>query len=295
MIRPNGQPPENLAAMALARSPAVGRPMPARPRPPGRSGPSERRMPPTCLEGRDHVLTPGGSEAAGGTEVASGTSGAGPSIGPAPGRPAVVPGGSAGPGSGSGRGPTVSEPKAAPTGPPPDAGLADTDPGVGAVLAGRGADSRLGTTVGGAGAVPAAPGRRPGLGAVPADPGSRSGAGSAADAAAGCPGLGPVTGVAASEAGSPVSRAAPAWSRRVNRAATARNRARPAPAPPRGPPPAGLPGSRSWPGAAAGAGERIASKSGAPSPASGGNSVMCRPRRETRARARPDRRPGPRR
>src|SRR5215467_7390818 len=96
MIRPNGQPPENLAAMALARSPAVGLPMPGRsgpdrPGPLDRARPSERRKLPSCLGGRDHVLAPRGSESAGGTGVARGTSGTGPSIGPAPGSLAVVP------------------------------------------------------------------------------------------------------------------------------------------------------------------------------------------------------------
>jgi hypothetical protein len=220
-----------------------------------------------CLRVRDHVRVPGGSDAAGGSGRA------GPSIGPALGSAVVVPGVPADPGSRSWPGATGSL-AAAPARPGPGCGL--------------------GATVGRAGAVPVGPGSRFGTG-VPAGPGSRYGADSAAGAACGCPGSEPVTGAAASAAGSPVSCAAPAWLRRVSRAATARSRARPAPALPRGPPPARLPGSGRWPGAAAGAGERIASKSGAASPASGGSSVMRRPRQEIRARARPDRHPGPRR
>jgi hypothetical protein len=275
--------------------------------------PSERRTVPGCLESRDHVRTPGGSDASGAAGAAGRADGTGPSIGPAPGSADVVPGVPASPGprsrvgdpgslaappispgADSGRGPTVPGPGAAPAGSPPDAGPGVSAPGDGVVLTGRGADSGLGVAIGGAGAVPADPGCWLGAGAVPAGPGSRSRAGSVADVAADCPALEPVAGAAALAPGSPASRA-PAWPRRVSRAATARNRARPAPAPPRGPPPAGLPGSGSWPGAAAGAGERVASKSGAAFPASDGNSVMCRPRREIQARARPDRRPGPRR
>ncbi len=63
MIRPNGQPPENLAAMALARSGAVGRPRPGLAKPLDRAMPSDRRVLPGCLGGRDHARTPGGSEA----------------------------------------------------------------------------------------------------------------------------------------------------------------------------------------------------------------------------------------
>ena len=144
-----------------------------------------------------------------------------------------------------------------------------------------------------------------GAGAVVSGPGSRSGAVeevSVAGAAAGCPRcmdpLLPAVRSAsgtASTAGTPASRAAPACPRRVSRAATARSRVRPVPAPPGGLPPAGLPGSGSSPRAAAGTGERIASKSGAAPPVSGGRPVIRRPGQEIRARASPCRRPGPRR
>jgi translation initiation factor IF-2 len=244
--------------------------------------PSDRRMLPG---GRDHDRVPSvsgavvggamvGDAVVGGAVVGGG--GSGPSIGPDPGST---------PGAG-----------AALASHGPRSGVGDAG-SLAAVPASPGAGSVSGTTVGGGGAVPAGSGARPG-GGVPGSRGPRSGAdaaGSVASGAVGCPGSGPVARPVDSGACFPRSRPGPAWPRRVSRAATARNRASPAPAPPRGPPPSGMPGSGSWPGAATGAGERIASNSDAVSPASGGSSVMCRPRQEIRARARPDRHPGPRR
>src|SRR5262245_5263611 len=257
-IRPNGQPPANLAAIAPARSGAVARAAPL-----GCAAVRRRRGV------RD-----------------TGTSETGSGAGAVPGDPGSVAGGApAGPGSRSALGITGSRAGAAPASPGSASGPGGTVPWAGTVLLGPG--SR---------AVPVITGSRSGAG-----PRSGSGPGDASsglgDASSGPGDAGPGPADAGSAPGASGSGAAPAAARpgQVSRAATARSRARPAAVPPRGLLSAGLPVSGPWPEVPAAVSGRIPSNSGAAPAASRGASVMSRPQREIRGRARPGRRPGPRR
>src|SRR5262249_32452202 len=142
----------------------------------------------------------------------------------------------------------------------------------------------------------------PGSRAVPVITGSRSGAGPRSgsglgDASSGLGDAGPGPTDAGSAPGASGSGAAPAAARpgRVSRAATARSRPGPAAAPPGGLLAAGLLVSGPGPGAPAAVSGRTQTNSGAAPAASRGASVIPRPQREIGGRARPGRRPGPRR